>query len=145
MTIAGTGGTPGYTYKWNTGSTSATISTVSGTTYTVTVTDSKGCRTTLTSPVAVRVAGVDPNAGLNVSVYPNPTAGQLNVEIAANEADMLRFTLRDVSGRIIFTDERIAAEGTNKLFFDLTGYAGGIYLLGVERNGVHEIIRVMVE
>lgn len=37
------GGTPGYTYLWNTGSTNDSIFTVPGGSYTVTVTDNQGC------------------------------------------------------------------------------------------------------
>ncbi|MBS1763586.1 MAG: gliding motility-associated C-terminal domain-containing protein, partial [Bacteroidetes bacterium] len=42
-TIVVTGGTPNYTYLWNTGQTTSTLSNVSGGIYTVTVTDSKAC------------------------------------------------------------------------------------------------------
>lgn len=41
-----TGGTAPYTYKWSTGQTTPTINNVGAGTYTVTVTDSKGCVTT---------------------------------------------------------------------------------------------------
>lgn len=40
-----TGGTAPYTYKWNTGQTTSTLSNVGEGTYTVTVTDAKGCTT----------------------------------------------------------------------------------------------------
>ncbi|MCB8929721.1 MAG: gliding motility-associated C-terminal domain-containing protein [Bacteroidia bacterium] len=46
-----TGGTPAYTYLWNTGQTSSSITNVAGGSYTVTVTDSKGCTTS--KPVLV--------------------------------------------------------------------------------------------
>jgi hypothetical protein len=41
-----TGGTPGYTYSWSNGKTTSSISNLSGGTYTVTITDTKGCTTT---------------------------------------------------------------------------------------------------
>ncbi|HYD21862.1 MAG TPA: gliding motility-associated C-terminal domain-containing protein [Flavipsychrobacter sp.] len=47
-TVSATGGTPGYTYLWSTGQTSATASGLSAGTHTVTVTDTKGCTTTAT-------------------------------------------------------------------------------------------------
>ncbi|MEZ5045169.1 MAG: SdrD B-like domain-containing protein [Saprospiraceae bacterium] len=40
----GSGGTPGYTFLWNTGDTSATIAGLTGGTYQVTLTDSSGCQ-----------------------------------------------------------------------------------------------------
>ncbi len=52
-----TGGTPGYTYVWNTGQTTVTNSMVPSGVYTYTVTDANGCSTTasatVTSPSAI--------------------------------------------------------------------------------------------
>ena len=58
------GGTPGYTYLWNTGQTTQTISNLGPGTYTVTVTDANGCicisSATLTEPISVECwIGVD--------------------------------------------------------------------------------------
>ncbi|GIZ10245.1 hypothetical protein FUMI01_29690 [Flavobacterium sp. UMI-01] len=63
----GNGGTPGYTYSWNTTpvKTTSTISGLAAGTYTVTITDSKGCQTTATTTVGqppllnVTATGVD--------------------------------------------------------------------------------------
>ena len=54
------GGTPGYTYSWSTGATSASISGLVEGTYSVTVTDSKGCvdsaQVSLVEPVALMIS-----------------------------------------------------------------------------------------
>jgi hypothetical protein len=52
------GGTPPYTYSWNNGSTSSTMSGLSVGTYTLTVTDANGCKIVSTS--AVSFSGVIP-------------------------------------------------------------------------------------
>ncbi len=57
-----TGGTPGYTYTWSTGSTASTITGLAAGTYSVTVNDSKGCSTTSTFTIT------QPNAALNASL-----------------------------------------------------------------------------
>ena len=43
ITVSATGGTPAYSYSWSNGSAGTTISGLSAGTYTVTVTDSRGC------------------------------------------------------------------------------------------------------
>ncbi len=50
-TVTPGGGTPGYTYVWNNTQTTATITGLAPATYTVTVTDSKGCTTTASATV----------------------------------------------------------------------------------------------
>lgn len=46
ITTSVTGGTPSYTYKWSNGSTNANLSNLSSGTYSVVVTDAKGCKDT---------------------------------------------------------------------------------------------------
>lgn len=52
ITALPTGGTGPYTYKWNNNATTAAINNLPAGSYTVTVTDAKGCSTTATSGVA---------------------------------------------------------------------------------------------
>ncbi|MBK9687024.1 MAG: hypothetical protein IPO65_04440 [Saprospiraceae bacterium] len=69
LTAVGSGGTPGYTYLWNNGATTAStsVSPTVTTTYTVTVTDSKGC--TSTDAVVVTVNPLpEVNAGPDVEI-----------------------------------------------------------------------------
>ncbi len=60
-TVVGSGGVAPYTYSWNTGASSATITNLAPGVYTVTITDSQGC----TASVSVEVVGSSaPMAGL---------------------------------------------------------------------------------
>jgi hypothetical protein len=64
-TVAATGGSGSYTYVWNTGATTATISNLSADTYYVTVTDTNGCSATTNVKVGEPFA-------YKVQVYTNP-------------------------------------------------------------------------
>ncbi|SFT54150.1 gliding motility-associated C-terminal domain-containing protein [Lishizhenia tianjinensis] len=85
-TVASTGGTPGYTYAWNTTpvQTTATASGLAAGTYTCTVTDILGCSetisVTITQPAAALSLTVNPQ--INVACYGDAT-GAANV-VASN-------------------------------------------------------------
>ncbi len=70
-TAAGSGGTPPYTYSWNNGQTTATITGQPAGTYTVSVTDNNGCgpatdQVTITQPAVLTAASVvDANVNCN--------------------------------------------------------------------------------
>ncbi|RDI14622.1 T9SS type A sorting domain-containing protein [Flavobacterium sp. AG291] len=84
-TVAPTGGTPGYTYSWNTTpvQTTATAMGLTAGNYTVTVTDAANCQATrsftITQPTALSTIGsktdVSCNGGANGTATVNPTGG----------------------------------------------------------------------
>jgi large repetitive protein len=84
-TIAASGGTSPYTYQWNPGGqTTPTVTTLSAGIYTVTVTDSKGCSSTIqvsvTQPSVLAapisdVISVSCNGGSNGSISVSPSGG----------------------------------------------------------------------
>ncbi|MBK9048897.1 MAG: SprB repeat-containing protein [Bacteroidetes bacterium] len=83
ISLTVSGGTPGYNYEWNTGATSQNISGLLAGTYTVTVTDARGCTTsssaTITQPAASLSASA--NVSANVSCF-GGNNGSINVTVA---------------------------------------------------------------
>lgn len=55
---SGSGGTPGYTFSWSTGSTSDTTSSLTAGTYTVTITDASGCTETAIAVITQPATGM---------------------------------------------------------------------------------------
>jgi hypothetical protein len=80
-----TGGSGTFTYLWNTGATTATISNLAGGTYTLTITDGSGCTKVMSSTVnavagpAVTLTSVNPtcNGGNNGSVTTAVSGGSV--------------------------------------------------------------------
>jgi len=68
-TITGVGGTPGYTYLWNDGQTTSTITGLTAGTYSVTVTDNNGCTATqsvaITQPASAVSASISGQGDVN--------------------------------------------------------------------------------
>lgn len=79
------GGTPPYTYNWDTGATTEDLTGLSAGTYQVTVTDSKGCEVVLTSVV-------NEPAALNVALVPTSIScngvidGEINTTVTGGTA-----------------------------------------------------------
>jgi len=124
---------PAYaSYQWNTGgqgiagATDSTFRPSSDGDYSVTVVDSNGC--TGTSPVRnLRNVSVDVLTAGDIRIYPNPvTGGTLYIE-----------TDQEVSVMLSGMDGKTLLQGRNIRSVDMSGYAGGVYLLRIlDRDGI---------
>ncbi|MFN8300126.1 MAG: PKD domain-containing protein [Chitinophagales bacterium] len=79
-TVSVSGGTSGYTYHWNTGSTAQTLSNVTSGNYTITVTDAHNCTTTATTFVSNNGSFSVAPTITNISCFGNNTgSASLNI------------------------------------------------------------------
>lgn len=79
-------------------------------------------------------------------VFPNPAEKRIFVEFEEKAGRLLKFSISDVEGRVVFTDHVVANGGLQKKEIDLSAraVAPGIYLLKVvaeDREKVFKIIR----
>jgi len=130
--VSVTGGTPGYTYSWNTVpvKTSASVSGLTAGTYKCNITDSKGCvvKATfiITQPVA-RAGAVKPDESLHVTVYPNPSAGLVSVMLSGFvDPGQVNAKLIDMAGREVYS-RTIMWKNDEAKIFDFTALENGIY------------------
>lgn len=130
-------GTDGSMYEWSTGDSTQSITILSSGIYDVTVTNSDGCETEATTLVTkidcpTGIASVT-GEEIIVSVYPNPTAGILNIEVKGEMNDAMDLSIADLSGRVVWN--KAAAVTPNSIqSIDLSNQAAGTYFLRMIRE-----------
>ena len=129
-TANASGGSPGYSYSWNTTpvQTTQTATGLYALTYTVTVTDSKGCTVTgnvhITQPPA-RIVAVT-NSEVYSTVYPNPTSGYATISFD-KLTDNINLEIYSMAGELVYQN-KYHADGQNQAFsIDLSHLPKGIY------------------
>jgi hypothetical protein len=142
ISITISGGTPDYVIGW-TGPDGFTSEdediTGTGGLYTVTVTDSNGCVTTLDVEMEV-VISVMELTSFPMNAYPNPATNEL--WIASPEwSDAVEVSIYDATGRMVFHRDMQAANGAIRL--DVAGYAHGIYNVSV-RSGMKRAMEQVI-
>ena len=79
------------------------------------------------------------------SVYPNPAHDKVTVSIDVKEQTGFNLTLRDMSGRVILSEDREGTAGINAYELDLKGFAKGIYMLEVQSANDKWKSKVIIE
>lgn len=109
-TVTPAGGTPPYTYLWNTGDIINSIDSVSssGGVFYVMVTDAKGCEVTDTVEIFAYVGIEDELAAgfRDISIYPNPNAGTFTLEIALDKVQQVNIQLFDLTGKSVLSSTK---------------------------------------
>ena len=79
--------------------------------------------------VTVVPVNVEENNANNMSIYPNPTDGILNIEVES----MTRITIFNTMGQVVYDNEVVSDKET----IDMTQYNEGMYLLRITtENGM---------
>ena len=66
-----------------------------------------------------------------VIVYPNPTKGDLNVDVSSTTVTRATFKVMDMTGKVVKTIESDLTEGLNKIIVNVGELANGMYMLKV--------------
>lgn len=145
VTSTVTGGTPTYSFLWNTGATTDNLSNVPEGTYWVRVTDANGCiasDTVVVSASAITSMGVYAQAW----IYPNPASQALYVEVvfASLSQQDVEIGLYDLNGRLLLSDSR---QGISKASFglDVRTIPPGLYLLKLSSGRESGTYRVVIQ
>ncbi|MBS4064108.1 MAG: T9SS type A sorting domain-containing protein [Chitinophagaceae bacterium] len=118
-TVTANGGTPGYSYLWSNGSTSATISGVPAGTYSVTFTDANGCTAT---------------ASINLTVAEafNPSASVTNITCFGANNGVITVTNANGTAPFMFSKDGGVTFVPGTLPFSFTDLSSGTYNIAVK-------------
>ena len=133
ITLAVSGGNGSYTYDWSNGSTTQNQSGLSAGDYTVTITDSDGCETSLTVTVSSTV-GIAGNTEKLFSIYPNPTNGNVTVSLTSKD-QFEKIILTDALGKVVGYYEITNSE----ISLDMSNLERGLYFIRLinDKNNSH--------
>jgi hypothetical protein len=132
------GGTPAYTYLWNTNETSEDLSNLAAGNYSVTVTDANGCQTIVNAEVMVESTNALIDQENNEwMIYPNPTDNDATIEWGNNDVDELIIT--DSNGKIMSRNTVV-----NENNYKVQNLSSGIYFVSLyqlnEKIGSRKLI-----
>ena len=124
------------TYLWSTGETSAsiTVSPTETTTYSV-VGTTNGCEGNAEFTVNVTV-GIDENISTEITIYPNPTNGNLNINAAA----MKQISITNTIGQTIYSQD----VASDNVIIDMAQFHAGIYMIRIATENGTTVKRVNV-
>lgn len=140
-----TGGQAPYSYLWNTGDTTAQVNNLDFGTYTVHITDARGCFHT-----DVFVMDTDGSTGVeNVAetanwlrLAPNPAQTQVRLEMPAEVVGVGALFIRDMLGRLIYSLPTVHSE---MILLDVYGFPAGLYNVELVYQGQSFSQKLVVE
>ena len=135
ITAGASGGTPPYTFDWGGAGTGTNLTGLAPGEYIVTVTDDNGCETRDTVTVASATSIQLPAGVEAMQVYPNPSRGQVSLDLTLVQPTAVTVKVYDLQGRMIKTQSATAAD-THQLRLDLAQAPQGTYLLEVQAGQV---------
>jgi len=116
-------------------------------TITYSVTDANNCSGSTTQTLNVlNCVGIDEQQGGEISVYPNPSTGIINIDLGENLGDIQKIRIRNTTGQVVKTlDLNTIVINGSTIMLDFHDISNGLYF--VELIGKTEVglIRIVLE
>lgn len=133
--ITPTGGSAPYGFAWDHGPSSEDVTGLAAGSYGVTITDANGC-SSYESFTVISIVGIETNPlDAELTIYPNPTNGMINVQLYGD----FNVVIRDSRGRIV-TEK----SGNNNLIIDMNSLESAVYFVTVQQ-GDNVVVRRVVK
>ena len=142
-----TGGTPPYSYVWNTGAETLILSNLVSGNYNIIVVDQNGCQKAAVGAFeenASPIQNVNKLTG-SLIVAPNPaTTDFAKLILTLEKAETIQITLNDISGKLLISNQVESKIGLNSYPLNLSELSNGIYFVSVSANGLRESAKLVV-
>lgn len=97
-----------------------------------------------TPPIVEEELPLDQNNKLTINIFPNPTHGNLRVELTGATEEQLSspnnsIRVWDVQGKLLFSVPALGSSNT----VDLSGYSNGVYIMQLFFNGKAKDYRIV--
>ncbi len=69
-----------------------------------------------------------------ISIYPNPNLGEFDINIDLTKSQKIKIQILNLSGKIIYEDNKISNSGINIIHLNKIGLSKGIYILKLNTN-----------
>jgi len=87
--------------------------------------------------------GVDDESSVSVTVFPNPTKGQINISLAEG-VDNGTVMVRDLTGKVVYTQQLNDVAGGQTISFSIGDKANGVYLVEVKGDSFRSTRKVVL-
>ena len=136
------GGTPPYSYQWNNGDTTQTITGLIAGTYTVQVTDANGCSSTGSIDVQQFTGTINLEGLTSFELYPNPTNGFFNIKLQFAQQEAYEVALFNAVGQKILSYTDVNSQALMPM--DLSQQASGVYYVVVSTENGRAVQRLVL-
>jgi hypothetical protein len=121
-----------FTYSWSNGRTTDSIGGLAAGTYTVTITDGRGCTQTGVYTVQNTVGTFDVSSIFNkVTLAPNPTLGTTTLNLELNRPTAARIQVLNMMGQLLYETRSQTTEQQQHYELDMTSRPAGVYLVRI--------------
>lgn len=134
----------GATYSWSTGDNTAATTVIAEGTFTLTVTNARGCEKVETVTVtSTSVKNVE-NTIQNIRLFPNPNNGLATLEVFTAKNTSATISVLDMTGRVLTQINTEINSGSNQVELNTSTFAAGLYLVNVNIGAEQKIVRMSV-
>jgi uncharacterized protein YjdB len=78
-------------------------------------------------------------------VYPNPTKGNLTIEIFTGKTETMDIQIQNALGNVVYTERHVQVNGKLIKSIDMSGYSEGVYFLKLSGDTINQIKRIVVQ